>query len=74
MPTKEPKNILRTVTRWVTEHKVLVFHEEAKLREVSFLEHEIKEIEDAKLIAGEDEELEKEYKRLSNGRKKIEDV
>lgn len=46
--------------------------EEAKLREVSFLEHEIKEIEDAKLIAGEDEELEKEYKRLSNGRKIIE--
>lgn len=41
-------------------------------RELSFLEFEIKEIEDAALRPGEDEELEEEFKRFSNGRKIME--
>lgn len=43
--------------------------EEHRAREVSFLEFEISEIEEAKLRAGEDEELESEYKRLNNYQK-----
>ena len=47
---------------------------EARARELSFLEFEIKEIEDADLKVGEDEELEEEFKRFSNGRKIMEAV
>ena len=42
---------------------------EARARELSFLEYEIKEIEEAALRVGEDEELEEEFKRFSNGQK-----
>ena len=38
-------------------------------REISFLEYEIREIEEAGLREGEDEELENEYRRFSNGQK-----
>ncbi len=38
----------------------------SKEREIVLLEHEINEIESANLKIGEDEELEEEYKRLSN--------
>lgn len=47
---------------------------EARARELSFLEYEIHEIEDATLRIGEDEELEEEFKRFSNGRKIMEAV
>ena len=47
---------------------------EARGRELSFLEFEIKEIEEAALKVGEDEELEEEFKRFSNGRKILEAV
>ena len=47
---------------------------ESRAREVSFLEFEIKEIEEAHLKIGEDEELETEFKRFSNGRKILEAV
>ena len=43
-------------------------------REVSFLEYEVGEIEDAKLICGEDEQLEQEYRRLQHGQKIMEAV
>ncbi|MDO4804762.1 MAG: DNA repair protein RecN [Lachnospiraceae bacterium] len=43
--------------------------EEERLRRISFLEFEINEIEDANLRAGEDEELEKNYRKLANARK-----
>ena len=48
--------------------------EEERARELSFLEFEIKEIEDANLRLGEDEELEEDFKRFSNGRKIMEAV
>ena len=47
---------------------------EERARELSFLEFEIKEIEDAALKVGEDEELEEDFKRFSNGRKIMEAV
>ena len=43
--------------------------EEERRREISFLEFEVKEIEEAELKPGEDEELEEEYKRMSNAEK-----
>lgn len=46
--------------------------EEQKNREMVFLEFEITEIENAALTPGEDEELERQYKKLSNARKIME--
>lgn len=43
-------------------------------REAEFLEYEVREIEEAKLIIGEDEELETEFKRFSNSKKIMESV
>ena len=46
--------------------------EEQRNRERAFLEFEINEIETAGLTAGEDEELEKLYRKLDNGKKILE--
>jgi DNA repair protein RecN (Recombination protein N) len=43
-----------------------VVPEEERLREVSFMEYELKEIEEARIIPGEDEELNYQYKKLAN--------
>ncbi|MDD7404243.1 MAG: DNA repair protein RecN [Butyribacter sp.] len=40
--------------------------EEERLREISFMQYELEEIENAKLVSGEEEELAQEYRRLSN--------
>lgn len=40
--------------------------EEERLREISFMEYELEEITQAKLIPGEEEALEEQYKTLSN--------
>lgn len=45
-----------------------------RARELSFLEHETEEIEAAGLSVGEDETLEREYRRQSNGKKILEAV
>lgn len=42
---------------------------EERARELSFLEYEVKEIEDAQLMVGEDEELETVFRKYSNGKK-----
>ena len=42
--------------------------EEQRRREISFLEYEIQEIQEAQLRPGEDEELEIAYRKLSNSR------
>ncbi len=41
-------------------------------REISFLEFELKELKEANLQPGEDEELEKQYRKLSNGKRILE--
>ncbi|MCI1723692.1 MAG: DNA repair protein RecN [Lachnospiraceae bacterium] len=48
--------------------------EEERLRTLSFLDFEIQEIEEADLQPGEDEELEKLYRRLSNSKRIAETV
>ncbi|MCI7131728.1 MAG: DNA repair protein RecN [Lachnospiraceae bacterium] len=45
---------------------------EEQAREQSFLEYEVSEILAAKLIPGEDEELESEYRRMTNSKKIME--
>lgn len=40
--------------------------EEQRLREISFLQYELEEIENANLAAGEEEELAQKYRKLSN--------
>ena len=42
---------------------------EERERELSFLEYEVKEIEDANLTLGEDVELEEQFRKYSNGKK-----
>lgn len=48
--------------------------EEERLRELSFLEYEVREIEEAGLEIGEDETLEANYRKFSNGKKIMEAV
>lgn len=48
--------------------------EQARLKEISFLEFEMKEIEEADLKIGEDEMLEEQYRRMVNGKKITESV
>ena len=45
---------------------------EERNRELSFLEYEVKEIEDAHLTVGEDETLETDFRKFSNGKKIME--
>ena len=47
---------------------------EERSRELSFLEYEVKEIEEASLVSGEDEELEAQFRKFSNGKKIMEGV
>lgn len=42
--------------------------EDQRARQVSFLEYEIREIQKAKLRPGEEEELERQYRRMNNSR------
>ena len=42
---------------------------EERARELSFLEYEVKEIEDANLTLGEDVELEEQFRKYANGKK-----
>ena len=47
---------------------------EQRNRELSFLTYEVDEIDRAGLVIGEDEELEEQFKRFSNGKKIMESV
>lgn len=46
--------------------------EESRLRELSLLEFETKEIEEAGLVPGEDEELEQKYRKMTHARRLME--
>ncbi len=48
--------------------------EDARRRELSLLEYEVNEITEANLILGEDEELEQDFRRFTNGKKIMEAV
>ena len=67
------KSQLSSVFKEYKEVKALkedsVLDDSAKNRELDLLEHEINEIRMANLTVGEDEELEKIYRRMQNGNK-----
>ena len=48
--------------------------ENSRERDLDIARHEVNEIESARLVAGEDEELEKTYKRMVNSKKLLEAV
>lgn len=48
------------------EKEAALMDEEKRLRELSFLQYELQEIEGARLVAGEEESLSREHKRLAN--------
>ena len=67
--TAEAYHALRDSRKTLEE---LNMNQEDRAREMAFLEYEIQEIEQAALIPGEDEELEKKYRKLSNSRRMME--
>ena len=71
-PKKELAEAYKDYKKLVSELNDADVDEEERLREVSFLEYEVGEIEEAGLTVGEDEELETQYKRFINGKKIVE--
>ena len=68
-PVKEKvKEAYSSYRKCVKTLKDLDIDEEQRNREKAFLDFELGEIESARLMPGEDEELEKQYRKLSNGR------
>lgn len=55
-------------------HNNQAMDNEQRLRQISFLEFEVEEIEKARLIPGEDEQLEKDFVKMSHGRQIIEGI
>jgi DNA repair protein RecN (Recombination protein N) len=73
LPAKEKtKEAYDTYRGCLKELKSLDMDEEQRNREAAFLEFEVGEIQDANLVPGEDEELERRYRKLSNARKIVE--
>lgn len=68
----ELKQVYRTYSDLQKELESLGGDEGAKAKELSLAEFEYQEIEDARLIPGEDEELETAYRRMSNSRQIVE--
>lgn len=73
---EEKKHALAAVYKEYTackkELEDLCTDKEEQLRELSFLEYEVSEIHAAGLTPGEDEKLESEYRRMTNGKKIME--
>lgn len=64
----------RTYRQYREELEKSQIGEKERIKEVGFLEYEIKEIEEANLKVGEDEELEEQYRRMINGKKITESI
>ena len=72
LPKRNVKKDYRTYRAIEEELEQNSMDEEQRLRELSFLEYEWQEIDEADLTAGEDETLESEYKKFANGKKIVE--
>lgn len=72
LPKETLKKDYRTYRAIEEELEQNSMDEEQRLRELSFLEYEWQEIDEAALAAGEDEALESEYKKFANGKKIVE--
>lgn len=73
-PKKELREIYQEYCSLKKELEESSLDSEARARELSFLNFEVEEIEEAALIPGEDSELEEEYKKMTHGRKIMEAV
>ena len=72
-PVKElVKNTYHNYKSLEKEYQENNLDEEERLREISFLKFEIEEIENARLMEGEDELLEKDYRKMCNSRTLLE--
>ncbi|MBO5371991.1 MAG: DNA repair protein RecN [Lachnospiraceae bacterium] len=63
------KKVFEQYKKLKTELENANLDSEERARELSFLEYEVKEIEEASLKIGEDEQLEQDYRKLMNGQK-----
>ena len=71
------ENVKKGYREWYALKKELESYqmdEESRKREMSFLEFEVNEIEEAHLTVGEDEELEKRYRTALNSKKILESL
>lgn len=68
------RNTYRTYVNLQKELTTLDADESVKAKELSLAEFEYNEIEDARLVIGEDEDLEIAYRRMSNSRQIVESV
>lgn len=59
-------HVYSSITRQISENEL---DESSRKRELSLAQYELEEIEKAALVVGEDEQLEKDYRRMVNGRR-----
>ena len=69
--TKEAYSLCHTLQKRLDEESM---DEETRRREQTLAEFELKEIEEARLVPGEDEALEQEYRRMINSKKIAENL
>lgn len=68
-PKKKVEEFYRAYVGLQSELENMDLDEKTREREISFLQYEIQEIEEANLTIGEDLQLEDQYKRMMNGQK-----
>lgn len=74
-PTRqEVRECYKEWSRLKKEMETFQMDEETRKREISFLEFEVNEIQEAALVPGEDQELEERYKKVSNSRQILESL
>lgn len=71
-PLEEYRKHYRQLQTLLAEHAALNTAETAREQELDLLRHQITEIESAKLVASEEEEIEKRYKLASNSKRLVE--
>ena len=69
---EEYRTLYQQLQTLLAEHAALNTAETAREQELDLLRHQITEIDSAKLVASEEEEIEKRYKLASNSRRLIE--
>ncbi len=65
----EYKQFYREYTKCKKEYESLSCDDESRIKEMAFLQYEINELESAALKPGEDEQVETDYRRMSNFQK-----
>lgn len=71
---KKLQSVYREYRQIKEEYENSNMDAESRGRELSFLEYEVNEIESARLVQGEDEELEQSFRKFSNSRRIMEAV